>query len=110
MDIKTFLYEGNYSKTFKVIRLHDKYECVAKVIKPSIAGMDEEMKASFKKELEILKKADHPFLIEYIDDFEYQKQEYCIITKFPSEGNLKNLLKKKKWIGFTENEAHLYLA
>jgi len=33
--------------------------------------MDEESKASYYKELQILKDADHPFLIKYIDDFEY---------------------------------------
>ena len=57
-----------------------------------------------------MKKADHPFLIEYIDDFEYKKKEYCIITKFASEGNLKNLMKKKNLIGFSEKEALVYLA
>ena len=57
-----------------------------------------------------MKEADHPFLIEYIDHFEYQKIEYCIITRFASEGNLKALMEKKKMIGFTEKEAHLYLA
>jgi protein-serine/threonine kinase len=60
--------------------------------------------------LKVLKKAKHPFLVEYIDDFEYQKQDYCIITKSTSEGNFKNLMKKKKMVGFTEKEALLYLA
>jgi len=40
MNNKTFLNEGNFAKAFKVTRLHDKFECVAKILKPCIAGMD----------------------------------------------------------------------
>ena len=42
---KKFSAEGNYSKAFNVTRLHDKLECVAKVLKPTIDGMDGESKA-----------------------------------------------------------------
>jgi hypothetical protein len=45
MTNKKFIAEGNYSKAFIVTRLHDKLECVAKLLKPTIAGMDEEGKA-----------------------------------------------------------------
>jgi hypothetical protein len=45
MANKKFIAEGNYSKAFIVTRHHDKLECVAKVLKPTIAGMDCEIKA-----------------------------------------------------------------
>jgi hypothetical protein len=45
MANKKFIAEGNYSKAFNVTRLHDKLECVAKVLKPTIDGMDGESKA-----------------------------------------------------------------
>jgi len=45
MKNKKFIAEGNYSKAFIVTRLHDKLECVAKLLKPTIAGMDDEGKA-----------------------------------------------------------------
>ena len=45
MANKKFIAEGNYSKAFIVTRLHDKLECVAKLLKPTIAGMDDEGKA-----------------------------------------------------------------
>jgi serine/threonine protein kinase len=54
--------------------------------------MDEEQKASFLKEKEILKIADHPFLIEYIEDFEYRNEDYCIVTKYASGHNLTTLI------------------
>jgi hypothetical protein len=34
MANKVFLSEGNFSKAFVVTRLHDKMECVAKLLKP----------------------------------------------------------------------------
>ena len=54
--------------------------------------MDEEQKASFLKEKEILKIADHPFLIEYIEDFEYRNEDFCIVTKYASGLNLTMLI------------------
>jgi len=42
MSNKKFIAEGNYSKAYIVTRHHDKFECVAKVLKPTIAGMDGE--------------------------------------------------------------------
>ena len=40
LNNKIFLNEGNFAKAFKVTRLHDKFECVAKILKPCIAGID----------------------------------------------------------------------
>jgi len=45
MTKKVFIAEGNYSKAYIVTRLHDKLECVAKLLKPTIAGMDDDGKA-----------------------------------------------------------------
>ena len=92
MKNKVYLKEGNNAKAYRVVRKFDKMECVAKILKPSIAGMDEDQKASFQKEKEILMLADHPFLIEFIDDFEYQNEDYCIVTKYASGHNLTTLI------------------
>ena len=45
MTKKVFIAEGNFSKAYIVTRLHDKLECVAKLLKPTIAGMDDDGKA-----------------------------------------------------------------
>ncbi len=47
MANKKFIAEGNYSKAFIVTRHHDKLECVAKVLKPLIAGMSGDDKAQY---------------------------------------------------------------
>jgi hypothetical protein len=45
MTKKVFIAEGNFSKAYIVTRLHDKLECVAKLLKPTIAGIDDDSKA-----------------------------------------------------------------
>jgi serine/threonine protein kinase len=58
-----------------------------------------------------LKLADHPFLIEYIENFEYKQKYFCIITKLAVGGDLKNFIyQKNEILGFSEKEALIYLA
>ena len=52
---KVFIVEGIYSKAYIVTRLHDKLECVAKLLKPTIAGIDDDF-ARGKFSQEILEK------------------------------------------------------
>ncbi len=42
-----------------------------------------------------MKQADHPFIIEFLENFVYKKKYLCIITKFASGGDLKGLISKK---------------
>lgn len=50
---------------------------------------------SIQNELEILKHANHPFLIKYIEEFECKDfNKLCIVTKFVNGGNLNKLMKK----------------
>ncbi len=45
-------------------------------------------KVSCEKELKILRQADHPFIIKYIEEFIYKKKQLCIVTKFAPGGDL----------------------
>ncbi len=49
-----------------------------------------------------MKDADHPFVIEYIEQFPYKENLLCVVTKLASGGNLKNYMHDKK---FSEDEA-----
>ena len=49
-----------------------------------------------ERELEILKDADHPFVIEYIEQFPYKENLLCVVTKLASGGNLENYMHDKK--------------
>ncbi len=57
----------------------------------------------------ILQEAKHPFVLKFIEEFEYINQErnhQCIITEFASGGDLENLIKLK--IKLTEDQAMTY--
>lgn len=47
----------------------------------------------FKREAETLQKLDHPNIVKFIDEFEYEGQ-YVIVMEYVSGGNLQDLLKK----------------
>jgi serine/threonine protein kinase len=79
-----------------VIRKYDKMQCVAKIIIKNIDISDSDDRALFEKELQVLKLANHPFHIEFIENFEYKKKKYCIITKLATGGDLRKLINKKK--------------
>jgi serine/threonine protein kinase len=106
-----WLGEGSNATAYRVTRKYDGLQCVAKVLKYSINGIDPEGKAIYEKELQVLKKADHPFHIEFIENFVYQKYYFCIIAKYAADGDfLKLIYEEKKDRGFTEKEALIYLA
>jgi serine/threonine protein kinase len=47
-------------------------------------------------ELVILKEANHPFSIKYIEEFEYKKKDkLCVVTQFVNGGNLYKLIEEK---------------
>ena len=60
----------------------------------------------YERELEILKEVQHPFIIEYIEEFPY-KNFLCIVTKLASGGDLEKYMRNKK---FSEDEAMSYFA
>ena len=60
----------------------------------------------YERELEILKEAEHPFIIEYIEEFPY-KNLLCIVTKLASGGDLEKYMRNKK---FSEDEAMSFFA
>ena len=61
----------------------------------------------YKRESKILKMADHPFIIQFIEEFQY-KQNLCIVTKYASGGDFEKFMRKQQNI--TEEEALEYFA
>ena len=64
--------------------------------------MNSKEEMGYERELEILKEADHPFIIEYIEEFSYKKNLLCIVTKLASGGDLEKFIRNNK---FSEDEA-----
>ena len=53
-----------------------------------------------------MKKADHPFIVEYIDEF-FITNKLCIVTKLASGGDLEKYMRNKI---FSEDESMSYFA
>ena len=65
--------------------------------------MSSKEEMGYERELQILKEADHPFIIEYIEEFSYKKKQLCIVTKFASGGDFEKFMNKQEM--FSEEEA-----
>jgi serine/threonine protein kinase len=62
----------------------------------------------YERELKILKEADHPFIIEYIEEFSVEDNNLlCIVTKLAPGGDLEKYMRNKN---FSEDEAMSYFA
>ncbi len=70
--------------------------------------MDTNEKLGYKRESKILKAADHPFIISFIQEFPYKNKNLCIDTKFASGGDLEKHMRKHP--KFSEDEALEYFA
>ena len=61
----------------------------------------------YQRELRILKAADHPFIIDYVEEFSFKKDQLCIVTKFASGGDFEKYMRNRQ---FSEDEAMSYFA
>ena len=68
--------------------------------------MNPKEERGYERELEILKEAEHPFIIEYVEEFEYQNK-LCIVTKLASGGDFEKYMRDRQ---FSEDEAMQYFA
>ena len=61
---------GSFATVYKIERKSDNQIFAAKIIQSANEYMHpKEIKKKSKSELKILKEADHPFIIEYIEEF-----------------------------------------
>ena len=65
----------------------------------SVMSLKDEL--GIKREIEILQIVNHPFVIKYIEDFEYKPtNRLCIITEFIAGGDFERYIRGNS--GFTE--------
>lgn len=69
--------------------------------------MSSKEEMGYERELEILKEAEHPFIIEYIEEFPFKLTQLCIVTKLATGGDLEKYMRNKQ---FSEDEAMSYFA
>ncbi len=68
-------------------------------------SVKEEM--GYERELQILKEAEHPFIIEYIEEFSFKNNNLCIVTKLATGRDLEKFMRNNQ---FSEDEAMSYFA
>ena len=98
--------EGSFAMVYKIKRKLDGQFCAAKFFKVPLSLMNSKDETGYERELKILKRADHPFVIQYVEEFVYKERQLCIVTKFASGGDFENFMKKKGQ--FSEEEAMGY--
>ena len=54
--------------------------------------MPNNLKLSYKRELEILKQLEHPFIVKLIDHFIDEKDRVCFVTEYCNGGDLENFI------------------
>ncbi len=79
-----------------------------KFFKNQISDMGPKDQLGCLRELEILREVSHPFIIEYVEEFNYNKQHLCIVTKYAPGGDLEQYIKKQSKI--SEEDAMSYFA
>jgi serine/threonine protein kinase len=73
LDEANKLGEGSFASVYKIKRKKDNLLCAAKLFKISLSNMSSKEEIGYERELNILKEADHPFIIEYIEEFTLKK-------------------------------------
>ena len=106
MTEENALGQGSYAAVYKIRRRGTKEYYAAKIFKVQIRDMTPQDQLGYQRESEILKEMNCPFVIQYVEEFNYKKDYLCIVTQFASGGDFDALLKKKKI--FTEEEAMNY--
>ena len=69
LNAKNQIGEGSYAIQYKIVEKYDKQRYAAKLYKIPVNQMSSRVIRGFEIELKILKEANHPFVIKYIDDF-----------------------------------------
>lgn len=92
LNKEALLGEGSYAEVYKIQRKKDGLECAAKLFRVPLSHMNSIEMTGCERELKILKQANHPFIIQYLEEFPYQNKRLCIVTKFASGGDFEKLI------------------
>ena len=94
MTEENALGQGSYAAVYKIRRRGTKEYYAAKIFKVQIRDMTPQDQLGYQRESEILKEMNCPFVIQYVEEFNYKKDYLCIVTQFASGGDLDRFMKQ----------------
>ena len=68
---ENFINEGTYGKVYKIYSQDEKKVYAGKFLKKELQNLESVEKLGNERELEILQKSNHPFIIKYYEKFNY---------------------------------------
>ena len=68
---KNKLGEGTFATVYKIMTKDQQTACAAKIFKIPLKNMNNLDKLGYDRELKILQEASHPFVVKYMEEFEY---------------------------------------
>ena len=71
--------EGAFGAVYKIMTKDLQTACAAKIFKIPMKMMSTLEKLGYDRELKILQETLHPFVVKYMEEFEY-KGKLCIVT------------------------------
>jgi serine/threonine protein kinase len=63
--------EGAFGAVYKIMTKDQQTACAVKIFKIPIKMMSTLEKLGYDRELKILQEASHPFVVKYMEEFEY---------------------------------------
>jgi serine/threonine protein kinase len=95
METKKFLGYGGFAIVNLVTRKSDNVLIALKQSQRPIYAMRPEEQKAFKREVDAMKKLDHPFIVKLYESFE-QNEHYFLATQYADGGSLDKYLEAQK--------------
>ncbi len=87
--------EGSFGVVFKIRAKASGQFYAGKFFKSQLGTMGRKDQLGIKRELEIMKENFHPFVIQYVEHFDYKERHLCIVTKYAPGGDLEKFIQKE---------------
>ena len=90
IETKNFIGYGGFANVYLVTRKTDGAQVAMKQSQRPVIAMNDDEEKSFTREVDAMKKLDHPFVIKLYEAFK-QNDHYFLATEYADGGSLDKL-------------------
>ncbi len=94
-DIDHFVGYGSFAEVYKIKAKASGKFFAGKFFRRRIADMNSKDQLGIQRELKIMREVDHPFIVKFIEEFDYKQKNLCIVTKFAPGGDLEKYIQQQ---------------